>query len=208
MLVEARPTVDLEELVKDLRFEFPDAPERALTHYLRRAAAAACREGDLVRQRMAVDTVPGVEAYLLDLVGEVELSSLMGVVDLETGRPVARFPHAPPGLQSGDCVWLVPPDEMRFRTLSRRPRRLEVEASVYPSPGAAAIDRTLAERHLEVLLEGAKSYMYAVGGKPWSSPDLAELCRRNFVRGVNAAKTADLAGRNKGVWRNRNARVM
>jgi hypothetical protein len=206
MLVESHPSAPLEDLTADLRLEFPDIPERTLAHFLRRAAVRMCRDGDLDRRSLSVETFPGVEAYRLELPPDVEIQSVMSARD-RLG-PVDRLTRAPEGPVHGPCVWLTPPDELGYRSPSRRRGLVEVEVSVAPSRDADAIAAILGERHYETLLAGARSLIYAVGGKPWSSPDVAEVHRRAFVDGIAAAKVAELTGRQKGFWRVRNERVL
>ena len=204
---EAHPTVDVEDLVGDLRFEFPDIPERALAHYVLRAATRMCREGDLARRKAVIRTTPGVEAYTLDTVGQVEVSSVLSVAMLPGREPVPRFPvRTTEGV--GPRCWFVPPDELHYHDRSALPRTLEVEFSVSPLRDADVLDRDLGERHCEVLLAGVRSLIYGIGGKPWFNPEIAEFNARKFASGVAAAKSADLTGRQKGVWRNRYERVL
>jgi hypothetical protein len=199
--------VELADLAADLRFEFPDFPARTLVHYLRRAAALMCREGDLARRLLPLRTRPGVEAYRLGVPEGVSVSSVMAVRDLRDGRAVTRHMREP-ARDADDAAWFVPPDELHFRSRSSVPRDLEVEVSVVPGPEAWALDEPLAVEHYEVLLAGARSLIYSVGGKPWFSPELAEANRLSFTNGVAAAKTAMLTGRQKGVWRKLNGRVL
>jgi hypothetical protein len=206
-LREARPQTPLIDVVDELRFEFSGVPARTIVHYLRRAAAELCREADLCRQRQAIVALPGVEAYAREPMGDVEVASILEAVEADTRRPIPRSPREPAGFPGPVC-WLVPPDEIHIRSGSARPKAYEIEYSTVPGPMAATIDSDLASRHRSVLQAGVRSMLYAVGGKPWSNPDLAELHRRAFIGGGASAKADAARGRQKGILRVRNERVL
>jgi hypothetical protein len=204
-----RPRIPLRDLTDDLAFEFTDVPAPILAHFLRRSAAIMCRQGDLAPREQDVRTVPLVEDYRLEPDPGDEIHAILGAVPVIMPGAVAfervrRFRDEPslPGDGATAC-WFSPPDTIHLRRFPGLDSLglYRVRFSTAPGPRACDVDAALGREHRETLLEGARWLLHSTAGKPWSSPDLAELRRARFMSGIQAAKAHDLVGRWRGTLR-------
>ncbi|MGB8517937.1 MAG: beta-propeller fold lactonase family protein, partial [Gallionella sp.] len=64
---------------------------------------------------------------------------------------------------------------------------LNIMASLVPLQSDTCIDASLAERHWDTIIHGAKARLMAIQGKPWTDPNLALFHRTEFDKGVSLA---------------------
>jgi hypothetical protein len=187
--LEPFAAVPLEGLTDDLRYDYLDMPSAALEHYVRRAAVAMCREGDLVQQTAVIRAVPEVANYLLEPSDDTELVALLGVRDLDERDRDASLPFLETvrRLTGPARSWFSPPDELFI--ISPQPGRYEARFSVAPSRDACSVPAILRDRWYETLLTGARAFIHDSPGKPWSDRELARDLLARFKAGIRNAKT-------------------
>lgn len=204
---QKRPTAPLSSLVDELGYEFQGLPLDALEAYARRAAQTACRMADLDVWAQKIHTQHGVKNYLLEPAEGTDIVALLGVRCLsgaDLHRQIRRVTEKPQRGFPGVAVWHEPRvRELWFEGLatSGEPSVFEAEVSLCPLPDACEVSAEFAGRLYEPLMDGVKSYVYDMAGRPLFSPQLAQSCRAKFLDACRQAKIEDMSGRQRGMLR-------
>lgn len=191
--------VPLEDFFPELQFEFPDLDSEAIPHFLMRAITKFARESNALRRTATVCTYDCIENYLLEPPDCVDIVAVMRVCKRGCAcGPVTRVTHEPCQLQCGTYTWFEQPNTIYFSP-GKTGTAYKVWMSVAPKLDACEVDSILLTQYLDVILDGAKSYIYALANKPWSNVQRAAEARARFERGIPKAAIDTLLGGQRGV---------
>lgn len=206
VIFEAYDKVSLTEFVPELAFEFSDLSEEAIPHYILRAITRMANMGNILRRTAIIHTQSCVDNYLLEPPDCMDVVAIMGICQIDGSRcgNVERLTHEPCRLSCGATSWFEYPNTIFIRTNGCF-NIYRVTMSVAPRFDACEVDKMLLTKYYDTILAGAKSYIYAMTDKPWSSVGRAQEFKQEFERGVRGAAIDTMMGGQRGVIRIRGA---
>lgn len=207
---EAYPKVSIQEFIPELAFEFTDMPEDAFSHFILKAINKLARDGNVLRRTAIIKTQHCVESYLLEPLDCMDIVAIMSVCKTTGGcgfYPVTRLTMEPCQLPWGAYTWFEYPNVIHFSPVGHHDT-YKVTMSVAPTYDACEVDEILLTRYLSVILDGAKSDLYNMASKPWSSQQRAADCERRFLLGIRQAAIDTMAGYQRGGIRAKRMRVL
>lgn len=188
VVFEANEKVSLSIFADDLAFEFSDVSYDTINNFLLRAITRMAHKGNILRRRIQIATQAHVENYLLEPPDCVEIIAIMEMCDTQ-GRlcgNVRRLTSEPCRLPCGTYSWFEAPNIIHISP-SRCNMTYTVIAAVAPVWDACEVDRILLTHYYEVVIAGAKYYLYGMAHKPWASNAKAQEFKNDFELGIAAA---------------------
>lgn len=211
---QAYPKVALAEFIPELAFEFQEMPEEALPNYVLRAITRLAREGNVIRRRVEVYTQPCVNNYILEPPDCMELVAVMGVCRLPSnhcgcvGNYVTRLTaHNHCQMPCGVCSWFESPNIIHFHPVNCGDI-FSVEIAVAPTYDACEVDRIFLTQYYDVVMSGARAYLYEMAAKPWSSLNRAAEYEARFIAGIRNAAVETMMGGQRGAFRVQRPKIM
>lgn len=198
---EAVPKIPVSEFTPELEFEFSDAPADLITSYTLRTIDRFCDKTNALRRQATIRTQPGFSNYLLEPPDCMQVIAVLDICDKRGchGRFVRLFS------EPCDCECHLPHNFVTVRgnelIFSKACDGLfKAEFSVKPTFDACEIDTILRDKFYDVIITGARSYLYGLIGFKWSSTQKAMLLEQQFNRAcVNAAVETLTHGQRGGI---------
>lgn len=205
IVYDAYPKVPVQEFIPELAFEFTDMPENAFHHFVLKAINKLARKGNVLRRTALIHTYPCITNYLLEPQDCMDVVAVMGIRNMchpcgVTGVTRLTHAHVPCYMPCGTYSWFEHPNVIHI-TNTQREGQYQVEFSVAPTYDACEVDRILLDNYYEVVLDGARTDLYAMSNKPWSSLQRMEYYRQQFLGGISRAAVETLAGGQRGALR-------
>ena len=192
--------VSIREFEAELLYDFTELPSDAVAHYVLRAINTIATKGNILRRTALIHTQDCVENYILEPPDCMDIVAVMSICQICGSRcgQVQRLTSEPCRLSCGSVTWFDPPNII-YLNKPRDRNTYKVVMSVAPTYETCEVDRILLTRHYDLVMSGAKYYLYMMPDKPWSSMDRAASSRELFERGISAAAVDTMMGGQRGV---------
>lgn len=199
--------IPLTEFVPELAFEFSELAEEAIPNYILRAITRMANIGNILRRSATIHTQSCVTNYKLEPPDCMDIVAIMDICQIKGGccGRVERLTHEPCCLSCGSTSWFEFPDTVYINAGGCN-NVYRVTMSVAPTFNACEIDKILLTKYYDTVLAGAKSYIYAMTDKPWSSVGRAQEFKLDFERGIRSAAIDTMLGGQRGVIKLKRAR--
>lgn len=203
-LYEATSQVQIADIIADLLFEFPKLDEQAAIHYTRRAAIKIAQDGMVIRRQTTICTQHCVERYRLEPMDCHRIHAILSVCKLHgcnSGHgEIIRMPSRDCGFRCGTKTWFEEPDNFYIHQPCDC-GTFEVDFAVVPLNDACALDAVFENKYHDLLILGARSYIYSLGGKPWTNQSMARALQQDFETGISVASVDTMLGGQRGaLW--------
>lgn len=198
---EEFPTYPLKTFLTEIEFEFPDVAYAAMEYYLIRSARELARGGNIVRRKALVETQECVDNYRIDPIDCGEIVAILNICNVCGGLcgEVSRLTHKPCRLSCGSTSWFEKPNTLWIHP-GKCGHVYEITFSIMPRFGDCVIDEGFMT-HLDTLLNGVRSYLYALPDKPWTNLSLAGASLQRFKKGIYQDAIEVAMGGQRGVFR-------
>ena len=208
VVYEAYPKVSIQEFIPELSFEFTDIPENAFSHFVLKAINTFARRSNALRRTATIHVQDCVDNYLLEPQDCMDIVAVMGICKRDNCgcSPVTRLTNAPCCLPCGAFSWFEQPNIIHISP-TKCGQCYDVKFSVAPTYDACEVDEILLTQYYETIMHGARSSLYGMGNKPWSSLQRLEYHRQEFDRGIRVAAVETLTGGQRGALKARRPRM-
>lgn len=202
--------VPIEQFLPELTFDIPELPDEIAMHYIRKAAIEFAQRSRVIRRKVRIRTQNCVNNYILEAPDCMELVAIHTLCNVSGGccGTPSRVTHEPCNIRScGVTSWYEAPNII-WISPGRDCTEYEVEISVAPPPDACELDKEFYTKYQEALLVGAKTFVYGLSRKDWSSQPLSDAMRLEFDRRIAAATLDKLMGGQVGAIKAKSRRVV
>lgn len=180
-MITPHAVIDLpDEMVDEILFEVSDAPHDSVVHFLRRACVLFCEQSFYWQEECEPLTmVDGTQTYTL-ATGDAkkQVVSVTRVTDDEDNE-FSRSQN----LSVDRGFWQNTPATIDIYSSSPLADKIiTVVAAIRPALSGSEfkISAPLIADYRDALISGAKSMLYITPNRPWTNPQLAQICKSTF----------------------------
>lgn len=206
---ESYPKVPVSMFYPELDLEFEKLPQDSFGHFILKAINRLCRDANILRRKVDICTQDCVQNYLVEPEDCMDVVAVMGICNIWGNMcgKIHRINHEPCRLSCGSTTWFEFPNTIHIQG-AKCGNLYRVEVSVTPRYDACEVDSILLSNFHDVVLAGAKSYIYGITGKSWSSVARAQENMAAFKIGISKAAVETMTGGQRGVFKTNRGRII
>lgn len=193
-------TTAFSEFLPEVMLYVPDCPQIVIINAIRNAAIEFCERSHIWQEDLSgIDVVADQGTYTVTLpvgstlvgistvwfdgrllipCGADQLTRLYRLTDW---RDLKGAPAYYTRLLSSEIRLVPAPPNSEVGVLG-------IRAVLAPTRAAAGIETEIYDDYLEAIAAGARARLHGMVGQPFYDPNLAMMCRRDFLNGVGEAK--------------------
>lgn len=200
VIYDAYPKIDIDTFLPELQLEIPELPDDILMHYVRTAAIDFCERSHVLQREIHICLQECVPNYILESPDCTRIVMVNGICR-GCGGPYERVSTAPCRVSclSSMAWWDKNEGSICLNPAPSQSDNIMVRVSVAPTTEACELDAVLGEQYRVAILAGARSLLYAIPRRAWTSQTFADTNRQEFDRRIASAGVDRLLGGQQGV---------
>jgi hypothetical protein len=191
----------LSDLVTDVIGDIPEVPGFVAERQYIRALRQLCEEARVWRIEDTMSTVADAPNLLLTAIfpNNTELVDVLSIKPVEGGSSVKPKTQAYLDLNESDwrdqtgqyATWymLASNNTIRLVPTPSEVVTYYIRAAIKPTFSATTISDIVVNKYEELLIHGAKAYLFMVPRKPWTDLQLAQYHQAAFLAGIPGARS-------------------
>lgn len=204
-------TVDIDSLLPEIKFEFPELPQEMFRYYVRKVSRQMSMDGNLLRSRVVIPVQYGVYRYRLDPPDGSELLRILRLYhDNNCGtHDVIRFYNKP----VSDChlhsyAYYDDYEREIYINTDYIGGAYNVVISVMPASDSCVLPLEFSNIWLEALLTGVRGELFSIAGRAWSNPQQGFFLKKQCRDLTNSLALDKLTHNNNGAIKMNFGKVM